>query len=361
MPACLTEEEWRQVLELSEAVAGLSFAGRLRFLESASVSPDIITQVLELTTGDGSLLELTYGVEAAPELHLTPGLQIGRFTTVECLGVGGMGEVWSAHDSTLDRIVALKFFFPGTLSGLTDRHITREARAASALNHANIVTIHEIVHSENMAAMVMEFVDGTPLRHSTVRLGRLGPGIFIRWEADRLQTSEGILARYLVRYGGNGRIVARNHRRLQKYLGTYLVARSGDALIVSTQGSSSIHGIWRCLLQPGSMPQKISEGGVDAITPTAARFTDRLAWVDQAEDTNVYRLPVKGKIPAQKLIASTRRTLRATEPSPLFVPVEDIIEVNETVAVVKRQAKHRKNGSAENALHAKWLRVREVI
>ena len=145
----------------------MSFAGRLRFLESASIPPEIIAQVLELTTGDGSLLELTYGLEPTPELKLTPGLRIGRFTTIECLGVGGMGEVWSAHDSSLDRMVALKFFFPGTLLDLSDQHITREARAASALNHPNIVTIHEIVHSENMAAMVMELVDGTALRHLT--------------------------------------------------------------------------------------------------------------------------------------------------------------------------------------------------
>jgi serine/threonine protein kinase len=167
MPVGLTENEWRRVLELSEAVASLSFGGRLRFLESASISPEIIAYILELTTGDGSLLELTYGVEAIPELHLTAGLRIGRFTTIECLGVGGMGEVWSAHDSSLDRMVALKFFFPGTLAGLTDQQITREARAASALNHPNIVTIHEIVQSETMTAMVMELVDGAALRHFT--------------------------------------------------------------------------------------------------------------------------------------------------------------------------------------------------
>lgn len=164
MAVGLTEDEWRQVLKLSDAVAGLSFAGRLRFLESASVSPEIMAHVLELTTPDASSAELSDSGEPIPGIHPTPGLRIGRFTTIECLGAGGMGEIWSAHDSSLERTVALKFFFPGTLAGLAHQQITREARAASALNHPNIVTIHEIVQSENMAAMVMELVDGTALR-----------------------------------------------------------------------------------------------------------------------------------------------------------------------------------------------------
>ena len=163
MPAGLTENDWRQVLKLSEAVAGLSFAQRVRFLQSASVSPEIIRHVLELTT-DRSSVGFSESEELTPKLSITPGLRIGRFNTIQRLGAGGMGEVWSAHDSSLDRTVALKFFFAGTLTGLTEKHITREARAASALNHPNIITIHEIVQSDNIAALVTEFVDGTPLR-----------------------------------------------------------------------------------------------------------------------------------------------------------------------------------------------------
>jgi serine/threonine protein kinase len=165
MPAGLSEDEWRQVLKLSEAVASLSFAHRLRFLQSASVSPEIIRQVLEMGTTDVRSLPFSaHGKELTTGLRLQPGLRIGRFTTIECLGTGGMGEVWSAHDSSLDRMVALKFFFPRRLGWQSEQYITREARAASALNHPNIITIHEIVQSENTAAMVTEFVDGTALR-----------------------------------------------------------------------------------------------------------------------------------------------------------------------------------------------------
>jgi Tol biopolymer transport system component len=89
-------------------------------------------------------------------------------------------------------------------------------------------------------------------------------------------------------------------------------APGGDALIVSTQGSSSIHGIWRYLLQSGSKPQRISEGGVDSITPTAARLTNRLAWVDQTDDTNIYRMSVKGNAAPQRLISSARKDQSAS-------------------------------------------------
>src|SRR5215472_2256440 len=127
MPAGLTQDEWRRVLKLSEAVANLSFGRRLRFLQSANVNPEIIRHVLELAAMDASSLHFSaHGEDRIAELHFQHGLRIGRFTTVERLGTGGMGEVWSAHDSSLDRMVALKFFFPGTLAGGSEQHITRE-------------------------------------------------------------------------------------------------------------------------------------------------------------------------------------------------------------------------------------------
>jgi eukaryotic-like serine/threonine-protein kinase len=75
-----------------------------------------------------------------------------------------MGEVWSAQDTDLDRLVALKFLTSETIAGLDPQLITREAKAASALNHHGIVTIHEVVPSGSTPAIVMELVEGKPLR-----------------------------------------------------------------------------------------------------------------------------------------------------------------------------------------------------
>ncbi len=79
-----------------------------------------------------------------------------------------MGEVWAAHDTELDRLVALKFLScEAVFGGGTRRAMepaTREARAASALNHPNIVTVHEVIRHEEAPIIVMEFIDGTSLR-----------------------------------------------------------------------------------------------------------------------------------------------------------------------------------------------------
>src|SRR5687767_8626279 len=76
---------------------------------------------------------------------VTAGKRIGRYQLVSPLGVGGMGEVWRAHDSQLERNVALKLLPQQfTLIQAHVRRFAQEAKAASALSHPNIITIHEI-------------------------------------------------------------------------------------------------------------------------------------------------------------------------------------------------------------------------
>jgi eukaryotic-like serine/threonine-protein kinase len=101
-----------------------------------------------------------------PTSRIAPGQPVGRYVTVALIGRGGMGEVWSAQDTDLDRLVALKFLNSETLAGLDPQQITREAKAASALNHPGIVTIHEVVQAGSTAALVMELVEGKPLREA---------------------------------------------------------------------------------------------------------------------------------------------------------------------------------------------------
>ncbi|PYS30474.1 MAG: hypothetical protein DMF75_15935 [Acidobacteria bacterium] len=98
------------------------------------------------------------------------GLTIGRYQILELLGAGGMGEVYLAQDKHLLRKVALKTL-PGYLTRDEElvRRFQREARSVSALNHPNILTIHEIGEVDSCHFMVTEFIEGETLRQRLTR------------------------------------------------------------------------------------------------------------------------------------------------------------------------------------------------
>ena len=98
-----------------------------------------------------------------------PGVRVGPYEILSPLGAGGMGEVWSARDTRLDREVALKIL-PVELSENAERlgRFEREARAASALNHPNIVVVHDVGRSDSISYIAMERVHGRSLRELLV-------------------------------------------------------------------------------------------------------------------------------------------------------------------------------------------------
>src|ERR1700693_5330597 len=98
-------------------------------------------------------------------MALTSGTKLGPYEIHSPLGAGGMGEVYKARDIRLDRFVAIKVL-PADVA--TDperlRRFEKEARAASALNHPNILTVYDVGSGDSIPHIAMEFVDGRTLR-----------------------------------------------------------------------------------------------------------------------------------------------------------------------------------------------------
>src|SRR2546421_5444926 len=96
---------------------------------------------------------------------LTANMMLTHYRILSLLGAGGMGEVWAAEDTKLDRKVALKLL-PAQFTQDADRvrRFIQEAKAASALNHPNIITVYEIGEEGDTHYLATEFIDGQTLR-----------------------------------------------------------------------------------------------------------------------------------------------------------------------------------------------------
>ncbi|MFN0109515.1 MAG: alpha/beta fold hydrolase [Blastocatellia bacterium] len=106
---------------------------------------------------------------------IRPGLKLGRYEILSLIGAGGMGEVYLARDTQLERNVALKLLSERYTDN-TDwlRRFVREAKAASALNHPNIITIHEVGEADGIHFIATEYIEGKTLRHQ-LAAGRMKP------------------------------------------------------------------------------------------------------------------------------------------------------------------------------------------
>ena len=119
-----------------------------------------------------------------------PGKRLGPYEVVAPLGAGGMGEVWRARDTRLERDVALKVIGSELLSDdAARRRFRKEALALAKLKHAHIAHIYDVVSEDNVDALVMELVDGESLSD------RLQRGSLPETEVLRLgiQLAEGLL------------------------------------------------------------------------------------------------------------------------------------------------------------------------
>jgi serine/threonine-protein kinase len=107
------------------------------------------------------------GAAASDPGSLT-GKVVRRFLIGKPLGAGGMGQVYLAEDTTLQRVVAIKRMAPGLQENDGDRkRLLKEAQRASALNHPNIASIYDVIEDHDELLLVMEYVEGTTLRAAT--------------------------------------------------------------------------------------------------------------------------------------------------------------------------------------------------
>ena len=171
--AYMTPKRWQQVEKLYHSALNREPAQRRAFLKEACVGDEGLRQEVEsLLAHQGEAegfieepaLEVAAKGIADNSTQSLVGLRIGSYKILSLLGVGGMGEVYLAQDPRLERTVALKIL-PAELACDPERmrRFVREARAASALKHPNVATIHEMGESDGIHFIAMEYVEGQTL------------------------------------------------------------------------------------------------------------------------------------------------------------------------------------------------------
>jgi predicted Ser/Thr protein kinase len=159
----MTDQKWGIVWKIFSEVRELSEGERSAAVAAAPLAPELREELLALLEQSTFVSGvLSFPQAPVPEPEYSPGTELGRYVIVGVAGQGGFGRVYAARDKDLRRSVAVKVI-AANLAGHGERLI-EEARAASALNHPNIVTIHETIEIDGRLAMVMEFVQGESLR-----------------------------------------------------------------------------------------------------------------------------------------------------------------------------------------------------
>jgi eukaryotic-like serine/threonine-protein kinase len=170
----VTPERYQQIARLYHAALEVEFGERAAFLDRACAGDaELRREVETLIASDeqaasfieAPALEVAAGLLAQDQAAAMIGRQVSHYQILSLLGAGGMGEVYLAEDKQLGRKAALKLL---PLRFTQDRELVRrfeqEARAASSLNHPNIITIYEIGHGDELYFIAAEFIEGQTLR-----------------------------------------------------------------------------------------------------------------------------------------------------------------------------------------------------
>ena len=173
-------ERWQKVKDILYAALEMDAAGRSGFLDAKCGSDQEMRREIESLIAahesseslESPAVEALASVVSGGQSDGLIGTSLGHYEVVDKIGTGGMGEVYLAQDTSLGRKVALKLL-PSYFTQDSERlrRFQQEARAASALNHPNILTIYEIRQIDSTNYIATEFIEGETLRE---RIGR-GP------------------------------------------------------------------------------------------------------------------------------------------------------------------------------------------
>src|SRR5258708_38939098 len=170
----MTPERWQQVEEVLQAALDCAPEERAAFFDQACAGDaELQTEASSVVSAYDAAADFIEEPAMAGDarvilgdhLQMNIGREIGPYKIIDELGSGGMGEVYLAQDARLNRLVALKVlpaYFVSDDARL--RRFQREARAASALNHPNILTIHEVGEVDGVHFIATEFIDGQTFR-----------------------------------------------------------------------------------------------------------------------------------------------------------------------------------------------------
>jgi serine/threonine protein kinase/formylglycine-generating enzyme required for sulfatase activity len=165
----VTPQRWSRLRDLFGAALETPESERLRFVESACEGDTELRFELErlLAGNEEPSLQSPATLLFSSTAELAAGDMVGHYRIEAKLGAGGMGVVYKAYDTWLHREVALKLLRPDHMADPERlQRLMREARAASALSHSNIVTVYEVGSELSFDFIAMEYVDGQSLAHA---------------------------------------------------------------------------------------------------------------------------------------------------------------------------------------------------
>src|SRR4029453_5090573 len=182
----MTPHDWKRVKTIAGEAWTLPVTERIPYIARVCGADEALNaEVLSLLASMDAAVDC---FEVAPTLRIDDigthanltGCRVGVYEILSRIGAGGMGEVYKARDTRLNRIVAIKTV-PLSASGAISRERTEhEARAVAALNHPHICTLYDIGNHDGLDFLVMQYVEGETLADRLSR-GRLATGEALRY------------------------------------------------------------------------------------------------------------------------------------------------------------------------------------